>query len=206
MHFKLVAVSVCFASIMACGKGPKHGGDSSPAPKDETQVFGLVGLAGTTYKSDCQIVQDKNRSEVEVVNFGENTFEKIWMNFDGPDCNEGKKRTTYSYSVVNVEKELSPDIGGWDTYVYAYDSVTAMTHTVIITKTFNKENGYGYDDWAVNEPKDISGRKYGEKSEVKAAKGEIRKSTLKIEGSTLSLARYKDGKAQVEDPFVYQKQ
>lgn len=178
--------------------------DDAPAASGDA-VFRLNGLAGTTYRTACQVDEAKNRSERDEVVFTEDAFQKIWISFDGKDCADAEKRTTYVYSLGGVKKEVSPDLEGWETYVYRYVSSVAQTHTVLLTETFNARKVYGYSDWAVGVPKDVAGRRYDAESEPKPAVGSVRSATVKIAGDLLSLAKYDGNQAKAEGALVYTK-
>ena len=200
--FILLTVS----ALVGCGKSSHKNAESAPPPSDDRKVFSLAGIANTSFKSDCTLEDGStDRADNETLTFAENSFENIWMNFDGADCDPAKKRTTYIKKLTNVEKEVTPDIAGWTSYVFTYESITATPHTVILTRLFNSGKVYGYTDWVINQPKEITGRKYQESSEAKQAKGAVRTNTTKIDGDTLLLARYVADKASTDKPFIFKR-
>ncbi len=205
---KLLLLATLLATsfgIAGCDDDSNEGGRDAADPGNGDAVFSLNGLAGTTYRTACLPGDKANRSERDEVVFSADSFQKIWVSFDGKDCADSEKRTTYVYALGNVKKEIAPDLAGWETYVYRYVSSQAQTHTVLVTETFNAQKAYGYDDWAVGVPKDIAGLRYDSKSDPKAAIGTVRSATVKIEGDQLSLARYEGNTAKSDGAMVYTK-
>lgn len=189
-----LALSACGADDKKSdgGKGPGNGG-----------AFELNDLAGRTYQTDCWQDAERQRSELDVAVFHGDSFEKIWSNFDGVACAPEARRTTYVYKLLDVTKEATSDLAGWESYSYSYDSIMTTLHQPAIVEAFNRGQIYGYSDWVLNEPKDVAGRKYDATIDAKPAKGAVRVVTVKIETSKFSLAAYKDGKATADDPLVY---
>lgn len=204
MRLILVFLSLISA---ACGQldGKKA---SSGTRKEGKNVFTELGIAGQTFSTQCVTEEGhETRSEIEAVVFQGSAFERRWSNFSGPDCGEDAGRTTYVTKLMQAEEEVKPDLPGWRTYAYVYDSITVVVHTVALAKRFNKEKVYGFEDWEVDQAKDVSGLRYDEESEAKRAKGDIRLATLQYDRDArqVSFARYKDGVATEEDAFVYTK-
>lgn len=167
--------------------------------------FELMGVVGNTYIGKCQSSEDKSTSSLEQVTFQENSWTHVSENFMGEGCDVQKKYVTYKSEYVNVEREESPDLVGWETVRYSYEALSATVHSKESADAFNKGTIYGYTDWIPNVEKDIAGRKFNEEHSAEAKKGDLRAATIKREDNRVTFALYKDNKAQADSPFVFTK-
>jgi len=198
----LLALLIFNTLTLGCGKKSKSSKDSPP----KENSFDLAGVVNTTFSTGCVVAEDTDHKPfTESIHFSQDSFVMNWVNFNEQNCNEDRKRISYIHKYIDVEKESSAEIEGWDTYSYSVQSITGTVHTASVKKKFNKKKVYGYDDWLVGEAKEITGRRYSSKQKVKPSAGSIRVRTMKTDDDTLYLARYVKNKATVENPWIYKK-
>jgi hypothetical protein len=202
---KFLLTAILSLALVSCGDDSAEKKNDAPRRNGDGASFELNGLAGHTYQTDCEGFDDSQRSEQDTAVFQADAFEWTWSNFDGLVCDARQKRTTYVYNLVNVVKEPTSDLSGWDSYSYEYASLTATAHQQAIVDKFNAVQVYGYSDWVLDQPKDIAGRQYDAETKAKAKKGAVYTATVKVEGDLFSMASYKDGKASADDVLVYKK-
>ncbi len=178
--------------LSSCGKNSRNDSGVNPAPSGPG-IFGLIGVAGTTYSSGCTVDEDQE-SQLEWVVLGERTLEFRYFNHEGGDCDPSRRLQSYIYRNFNVEEEKRPEAAGLRTFVYEVGISTAAVHTVLLARKFSQREIFGYNDWIVDAEKEINGRKFDQDSEPKTKKGTIRMRSVIFDGDTLKLAKYKDGK------------
>jgi hypothetical protein len=189
---KWFLIWVVASILVGCGnnKGAK---DHSNQPPPGPGIFGLIGVAGSTYSSQCAVDEDQE-SQLELVVVAERSFEFRYYNHDGVDCNPEQRLQTYTYRNIKVEEETRPEVPGVRTFVYEVGVSTAVVHTNFLARKFSQREVFGYNDWSVDVEKEINDRKFDADSEPKTRKGAIRMRSIIFDGDVLKLARYKDGK------------
>ncbi len=198
----LLALLIFNVLTLGCGKKSKSSDGSQP----KKNPFVLAGIVDQTYSMGCVSREDTDhRPFTESIHFAQDSFIINWKNFNDQNCSEDKKRVSYNYNFIDVEKETSSDLEGWSTYAYSVHSITGTVYTASVKKKFNKNKAWGYDDWVVGEAKEITGRRYSSKQKARPSVGSIRVHTVKIEGDTLYIARYVKNRATEEKPWVYKK-
>ena len=199
---RFILVSFLLAFAASCR--PKDSdNDSSPAPDED--AFGLLGVTASAYKSDCIYKEESKTSEFEIITYGKNTFQRLWRGFDGKECGETTSRLNDVYKFNSVQKENETHLSGWSTFDFNYESIQITIVSDSVAKSFNETQAYGYSDWQLNQPKEVTGKRFSNQYATQPNVGLRVRSTIKLDGDTLSLARYVNG-APVEDrPYIYKK-
>ncbi len=194
-----------FMFPLACNSESDERNDGAPRGNDSRSTFGLVGLRDAKFATACEKDSGIDSTFREWVEFQSNSFTFVWARFDGPNCDEARRRVTYREPNRNASAKATADLEGWTTYDFVADGTRVIVHQEVVARAFSQRRQFGMEQWAVGREVDVSGLSYDTSSEPKRAKGESRKSTIKVDGDTLYVARYADGSIQVDRPFVYQR-
>jgi hypothetical protein len=178
------------AIFLTVSCGSKDSNSPQAEPVDTRPVFSLSGLASTTWVRDCEKITDRNRSVRETVILNDNTFVIKNEYFDGFECAEGLKRSTFNDLLKQVYKDELEKIPGWTTYSFKVDAVTAAIHQQRLVAVYNEYKAYGLQGWELNIEKNISGLAYDAESEKERAAGAISERTILVEGDSLYFAIY----------------
>ncbi|MGE0174024.1 MAG: hypothetical protein AB7T49_14600 [Oligoflexales bacterium] len=162
-------------------------------------------LGGDKWATDC-ILQESNAAivyEYRTIQFKDNKAIVSFDKFYDPRCQEGIFTTIYtsSYSLGKFADYLNVPTGFEIDYVYL--SAQLIQHNQAQLDSYNDLGAYGYTDWVLNEPKDITGRAFGTTStDAVAAAGELDYDVIAIADGymTIGLTESGDGKSTVTRP------
>ncbi|MCX6119944.1 MAG: hypothetical protein NT027_20605 [Proteobacteria bacterium] len=197
----LVGSILAMFALTGCGEGEStEQGKDKPKPNPTTGI----GLVGNSYQSDC-IADQNNTSQIEEIIFGETTFERNLLTYSGAKCEAALKSFQLIRKFSNSTSAESRDVLKWTELTYKVESIQASVHQQQTADLFKSNLVYGYSDWAMGAPKEVSGKKLTKDSDAEPALGSYLSSTYKIEGNKLFLAQYRGGKPTSEWPIIFAK-
>lgn len=180
--------------LSSCGKGAGPEGSPKSAA---ASLFGSDGLSGA-WETKC--VAKDGFSTRERFEFSGDQFTVEYKGFDDTTCTDSQLLHVDHETNGEAYQTKTPELVGWMTIDYLVkEDLRILTHLREVA-LYNREKRFGYGDWQINVPKDISGRKYRENSTALPSIGDARVRTFLIQGNLLKVASYVTGKAQeVED-------
>lgn len=195
---------VCMGLLLsAAGCGKESGKSSDPLPAKP--VLSAAGLMGSTFRSECFLGEGGGYSYQYTYEFGDSSFRRIETHFGEEKCEEPKKLITYAELFTGLEKAIDSELEGWDSFAYNLASLTATTHSVMITSNFNQNKCYDYSDWVMNQPKEVSGLKLKADDKPLASKGSSWVMTVKLNNDMLSIARWVVDRFSADNPMAFKK-
>jgi hypothetical protein len=197
-------VALVVLSLAACGNPFQK--DKAQSKEKSPGTLSLIGVANTSYAAECEDREDGKSSEQDSLILFDSSFERRWSSFEGTGCNPELRNTTYIYRYENVQEEVRGELEGYKHLLVDAGQFTATLHTVGLAKAFSRRNNYGYSDWVANQPKEINGRRYDEKSSTKWPMGEDLEFYVAFESEVVKVARFVEGAASSVDPIIFKKQ
>ena len=190
---RLLVCAPLAVTAAGCGALRDDKDSVESGPLDGSDATGLWG-------NEC--LNDNGDSEREYLDVSGDSVTYIFRSFGLDGCREGdvnvERRTVYRY----VSEVRPAAIEGWTTLrtEVRENSLTFKTRDAV--DWANGRNWYGYNDWEVNKPKDLSGRRAkpgDESSQVKTAVGDTRYVSYTLEGGDLLTPDYSSGVALRSD-------
>lgn len=185
---KSVICGLLLASLLAgCGKG---GETVNAADESPYRALGWTGL----WKNEC--VNEDGRSHLTTITISDTGTERVFTRYLAANCRAGDERVVYVHRYQGAREIRPSDLEGWRTIRQEVVSITGDIKIQQLANEFNQHKHYGYDDWKVGEPKDLTGRKFDDADKANPAVGAARYFTMTMEGDVLRFADYVDHQAK----------
>ncbi|MGZ3688444.1 MAG: hypothetical protein ACXWPM_09630 [Bdellovibrionota bacterium] len=168
-------------------------------------LFEDLGLSGE-WQTACIPKQD-GYSQRETITLQGNDLTTDYRVFDDTQCTDTKVLFSKSEVAGETYQQKTPELPGWSTLDYLVKAYLLTPEYDRIVTIYNRNQTYGYGDWQLHVPKDISGRKFDGHSSALPTLGEARVRSFTLQGDKLKFAKYVDGKAQEseDESLIYTK-
>ena len=186
-------VGILALGFFSCGSKDSDEPATPPQPPIYNgPAFSLAGLTSTHWESECKLECDQKCSRKRQLHLDENTYRYEVFVYDGLECLESLKKVTYSEHYVGVTKNSKGKLSGWTSFAAITVKVLPVIHQDVLTMAFNHNSRFGFNNWVTGESKDVTGLKYDKDAEAENQKGSAWERTMKVDGDTLYLSKYKN--------------
>lgn len=187
---KFLPIVSILLPLAACGSFLKSAPDRDAAP---TGTYGELGLAGD-WANDC-VNREGGGSHRTRHAFAGDGATRIYTHYLLAGCRTGDEDLTYTATYANASKVTPSDLEGYATVRAELLSYVSTPITSEAVADFNANNRFGYADWQLGVPKDISGRPFRSDSTSKMTTGKSYYYTFAVAADRIEFSSYEGGQA-----------
>lgn len=174
---------------------------SSNSPIDgghRPSLFQDLGVQGN-WESGCLWQPEKRLALRSNFSFNGNRYTYHLRQFTTEQCTAESQVTDLAESAFDSEPSAMR-LEGWTSINFIYESLTLTITEKAWAKNYNDKRAYERDDWALNESRDISGRRFQVDRPIQPFLNQVYERTFKINGDEIVMADYKDGNMPYQIP------
>jgi len=200
--FKVLGL-VYLITLLSCGQDSGSGKQDTRPPQHDgsgaSTGFDLQGLGSSTWLSSCQVSPDSKTSALIGFQLEDTRMARSAKFFDQDSCADSEiyaiKVSTYNEIRVSDTNEIT----GGKLIKTFFGTMTLSPEQDSYAATLNKTAAYGFNDWATNVSKDVTGLAYNSESKPEWNAGKAIELIYKIEGNKLFFANFDSNDAPYFD-------